>query len=98
MDSVPIGDFDNFFQSCGETLKKAEDLRSGWQDTLETMYDIAAVNFLEVPGKLSDAVRVWVWALSANNGGEIKTCKPSVNSESPFLTVVISNPNNSPAI
>jgi len=44
------------------------------------MYEIAAVNYLKVPGNLSDAVRVWVWALSANNGGEISKCKPSADS------------------
>lgn len=56
------------------------------------------MNFLKVPGNLSDAVRVWVWAMSANHGGEISSCKPSADSNSPYLTVVINNPNNSPII
>lgn len=61
--------FDNFFSSCEATLQKAEDLRSGWGDSFETMNEISQVNFLKVPGNLSDAVRVWVWAMSANHGG-----------------------------
>lgn len=62
------------------------------------MFEIAAVDYLKAPGNLSDAVRVWIWALSANHGGSITNCKPSANSESPYLTVVINNPNKVPAL
>ena len=68
-------------------MEIAENLRSGFEDSLETMQDISSVNFLKTPGNLVDCVKVWVWTLSANNEGDISKCKPSVTKEAPYLDV-----------
>lgn len=89
MEWIDSSEFNDFFSSCETVLQTAEELRSGWEDSLETMYEIAATNYLKAPATLVDATTVWVWALSANNGGEINKCKPSATAEAPYLDVKI---------
>lgn len=75
MEYIPATDLNNFFSKCEEVLKTAEELRAGWEDSLEEMYDISSVCFLKAPPTLIDAVSVWVWTLAAINDGDIKKCK-----------------------
>lgn len=77
MEWIPSSEFNNFFRTCESVLETAENLRSGLEDSLEEMYDISAVSYLKSPPTLMDAVKVWLWALSANNEGDISKCKPS---------------------
>lgn len=78
MEFVPAPDVNAFFSTCEEVLKQAEELRAGWEDSLEEMYDLSSVCFLKAPPTLVDAVKVWIWTLAANNEGDINKCKPGV--------------------
>lgn len=55
------------------------------------MYEISAVSYLKEPPNLMDAVKVWLWALSANNGGNILKCKPSISISAPYIEIDIPN-------
>lgn len=55
------------------------------------MFDLTAVNYLKAPPSLLDAVKVFLWALSANNGGNIVSCNPTAKSSAPYLDIKITD-------
>ena len=66
-------------------MEKAEGLRSGIDDSRENMMSLSNTQVLKDP-KLTDAIQIWVWALSANNGGEIKKSNIDFDEkEAPYL-------------
>ena len=86
MHKVGVEKFDNFFDSAGEILGNAEDIRGGLQDSKETMEEIANVELLKEPS-LVDAIQAWIWSLSANEGGEIKKSGLEILEEKPYIQV-----------
>lgn len=69
MEWIASSDINSFFSSCEAVLERAENIRAGLEDTSENMFDLTAVNYLKAPPSLLDAVKVFLWAISANNGG-----------------------------
>lgn len=54
---------------------------------MNTMYEIASINFLKKPGNLADAMTVWVWAIGAGCNGDMTKCTPKITKSSPYLEV-----------
>ena len=80
-----MNNLNQFFKQCSEFLEKAEGLRSGLDDTRDNMMSLSNTSVLKDP-KLSDAIQIWVWALSANNGGEIRKSNITFDEkEEPYL-------------
>jgi len=83
-ENVGVAKYDEFFEALKKSLEAAEEIRDGLQDAPEEgaeqseCYKLKDYQYVEV-------VRVCLWTLSCNGGGEIKKCKTSFSAEPPFI-------------
>jgi hypothetical protein len=86
MKVTKIGDFDDFFNSASDLLGGLEELRSGFQDTREEMNEIARTDELAHPS-LIEAIKVFLWSVSAHKEGKILAANMRFTTDPPALTV-----------
>jgi len=86
MKETKIPDFDDFFKSASEVLEGLEGLRAGFQDTRDEMNELGRTDELANPS-LIEAIRVFLWSVSAHKDGDIKAAKLDFETDPPAFTV-----------
>jgi len=82
-----IPKYDEFFDKAHETLKICEELRHGLQDCPDEMIESTDVDALiPTPGNLLEALKVFLWSVSATNDGQVSKAKFEFSGEAPFAT------------
>jgi len=86
MKDTKIPEFDEFFKNASEALEGLEGLRAGFQDTRDDMNELGRTEELATPS-LVEAIRVFLWSVSAHKNGDIKAAHLAIESDPPAFTV-----------
>jgi len=86
MKETKVAEFDDFFKTASEFLEGLEDLRARFQDTREEMNELGRTDELVTPS-LIEAVKVFLWSVSAHKDGNIKAAGLSFETDPPAFTV-----------
>jgi len=84
-EETKIPQYDEFFKKAHETLEICEELREGLEDAPEEMIESTDVDaLLPTPGNLLEALKVFLWSVSATNDGQLSKAKFEFTHEAPF--------------
>jgi len=82
-----IAQYDEFFNKASETLKICEEIRDGcFECPLEMIEATDVDGMLPEPGNLLEALKVFLWSVSATNEGKFTTAKMDFFEEPPFAS------------
>lgn len=88
---LKIEKIDKIFDTAKEILEPCEDIRSGLSDDRDDMIETSFVDHLKDETKISvvEAVRVWLWAVSANHKGNLEKCRFNFTENEPYFDIEI---------
>jgi len=86
MDTLNIGEFDSMFKDVRDLLSVFEDARAGLKETVEDIKEMCEVERLKNPS-FDECIKVWMWSISANNGGQIGKAGFNIIGDAPYFEV-----------
>lgn len=86
MEHCYISEFDSMFSDARDLLQVFEETRSGLRETVEDIKEMCEIERLQNP-TLDECIKVWMWSISANNGGAIIKAGFNIIDSPPFFEV-----------